>query len=150
MPVSIVSAANRIEINKQPTPIGYDPNVLLGGLVAPVTTSFQAVGFGTVLLGQVVYKRGDGLIEVADCLLDNARQIAGIVTVGGPLLTVVTDGLITNPAWAFPIGQQVFLGSNGAILNVPLSNCKYSVLLGHAPSATELLVRISPPIRTLN
>jgi len=98
---------------------------------------------------RVVRSNFDGTVSYADSA--TAHDVTAIVgftlsaTLAGQVVDIRHAGTITEPTWNFAAELPVFLGSNGAVTQVP-PVAGMQVIVGVAISQTQLFVRIHHPI----
>ena len=118
-----------------------------GEELTEVEVTGQTVG-ESVAQFRVVY-RLDDLLYLADSTdIDKVRAIGLIqqnVATGGQG-SVKYTGYVKNNSWNWDTNKALFLGAEGKIVQVPLTNAVAVVDLGVVISPTEILLDISDPI----
>lgn len=126
-----------------------DIEVLSGGLV-PISNNLTFVAGQNLsalravtsnALGQVVYANNTSIADA---------QVIGVTYTAansGSSVTVITSGLINDPAWNWTKGP-VFLGVNGNLTQTAPTNGNILVFIGRALTATQLLIDVDITITT--
>lgn len=78
-------------------------------------------------------------------------SFAGLAAVGASItdpIDIITSGLAVNPAWSWIANQEVFLGTNGQLTQIPPTpiSSNYRIVVGEVVAPDRLIVRISEPI----
>lgn len=110
-------------------------------------TQRTAIANGNLSGHRAVYINASGASYASADSPTLARACVGITTgaaMSGDLITITTFGAIAEPSWAWSPGP-VYLGLNG-LLSQALPTSGSIVEVGIAVSATELEVRVQPPI----
>ncbi|MGL6342708.1 MAG: hypothetical protein ACRC80_26660 [Waterburya sp.] len=85
----------------------------------------------------LVLASADNILH-SDLVVGLARTPVGI----GSSVEVVTQGLITNIAWNWSQGENLFLGLDGEIVTLPDFNVGFLLPLGRAVSPTTIILEI--------
>ncbi|WP_270175219.1 hypothetical protein [Diaphorobacter sp. ED-3] len=100
-------------------------------------------GHSAVALG------GDGKLQPADCTLAAHRgAVLGVVAnayAAGADAVVSNNIPLEHAGWTWAVGP-VFLGAAGVLTQALPVGAKFSQVVGHAVSATRVLIDVQPPI----
>ncbi len=87
-------------------------------------------------------------VEIAEPDTHDEARVLGLSTTSGSLndtISVLTFGQIDDVFFNFPINDQLFLGSNGTVTNVPVSTGEILVPIGHSLGAGAIFIDIEKP-----
>lgn len=142
-------------------PLGYDCSTVAVGIPGPAgpggggaTGALTVTGTAAVPLSghRAVYRRPDGLIDYASATnLGCLHEYIGITTgaaSAGDDITMVVFGEMSEPTWAWTPGVPIFLGSGGALTQIPPTTptADFLVVLGYVPITTKVFVDRQPSI----
>lgn len=100
-------------------------------------------GHSAVALG------ADGALQPADCTLAAHRgAVLGVVAnayAAGADAVVSNNIPLEHAGWTWAVGP-VFLGAAGVLTQALPAGAKFSQVVGHAVSATRVLIDVQPPI----
>ncbi len=100
-------------------------------------------GHSAVALG------ADGALQPADCTLAAHRgAVLGVVAnayAAGADAVVSNNTPLEHAGWTWAVGP-VFLGAAGVLTQALPAGAKFSQVVGHAVSATRVLIDVQPPI----
>ena len=90
------------------------------------------------------------LIYADNTIISLANAVIGITTAAfaaGVVATIQTNGIMTDPAWAWTPQLPMFLSTNGLLTQVaPVAPATFLLNLGIAISATSIIISIQAPI----
>lgn len=122
-------------------PLG-PPGPAGGATLIPVGAT-PLSGHSAVALG------ADGALQPADCTLAAHRgAVLGVVAnayAAGADAVVSNNIPLEHAGWTWAVGP-VFLGAAGVLTQVLPAGAKFSQVVGHAVSATRVLIDVQPPI----
>lgn len=100
-------------------------------------------GHSAVALG------ADGALQPADCTLAAHRgAVLGVVAnayAAGADAVVSNNIPLEHAGWTWAVGP-VFLGAAGVLTQALPAGAKFSQVVGHAVSATRVLIDVQPPV----
>ena len=129
--------------------VGQGPS---GPAGASAGSSIQKTAAVALSGHRVVLLNSSGQVSYAtNLVLANASRVLGVTNgavSAGALATVVRQGEMVEPSWAWTLDEHIYLGAGGVLTQTaPASPAKFLLVVGFPISATSMFVQIGNPIQ---
>ena len=149
---SVVSTENTSVVATEET----STSVVAAGQQGPEGPPGQSDTLASFIAGQnlsghrMVVLENHQAVYASNDDLSHAQRVVGLTTgaaLTGDMVTVMRSRELQEPSWSWVVGEAIYLGSGGALLqSPPVSPALFSLCVGFATATDRMYISVGTPI----